>query len=55
MYKEVSWLLLAGYLVNYVPYYMTDQTLFLYHYLPALYFGILLTATLIQHIHHLIE
>ncbi|VEU23414.1 DEKNAAC104532 [Brettanomyces naardenensis] len=33
-----------GYLLNLVPFLFADQTLFLFHYLPALYFGILLVC-----------
>ncbi|QPG76242.1 hypothetical protein FOA43_003628 [Brettanomyces nanus] len=33
-----------GYLINLVPFYLMDQTVFLFHYIPALYFGILLVC-----------
>lgn len=32
----------GGWAVNYLPFFMMEKTLFLYHYLPALTFQILL-------------
>uniref|UniRef100_A0A667I502 Dolichyl-phosphate-mannose--protein mannosyltransferase n=1 Tax=Lynx canadensis TaxID=61383 RepID=A0A667I502_LYNCA len=56
--KSYSWLrwVLAGALcaggwaVNYVPFFLMEKTLFLYHYLPALTFQILLLPVVLQHI-----
>ncbi|XP_066222955.1 protein O-mannosyl-transferase 1 isoform X2 [Saccopteryx leptura] len=55
---EESWLrwVLAGALcaggwaVNYLPFFLMEKTLFLYHYLPALTFQILLLPVVLQHI-----
>ncbi|XP_037348823.1 protein O-mannosyl-transferase 1 isoform X2 [Talpa occidentalis] len=40
----------GGWAVNYLPFFMMEKTLFLYHYLPALTFQILLLPALLQHI-----
>ena len=44
----------AGYLVHYLPFYTLDRTLFIYCYLPALYFKILLLAAMSEHLTYLI-
>lgn len=36
--------------MNYVPFFMMEKTLFLYHYLPALTFQILLLPVVLEHI-----
>lgn len=40
----------GGWAVNYVPFFLMDKTLFLYHYLPALTFQILLLPVVLQHV-----
>ncbi|KAG8509482.1 Protein O-mannosyl-transferase 1 [Galemys pyrenaicus] len=40
----------GGWAVNYLPFFMMEKTLFLYHYLPALTFQILLLPVLLQHV-----
>ncbi|GAB1607719.1 protein O-mannosyl-transferase 1-like [Argonauta hians] len=55
--NEVEWcqftfngqLLLGGFLFHYVPHFVTDRTLFLHHYLPALFFQIITCAALFDH------
>ncbi|XP_054440807.1 protein O-mannosyl-transferase 1 isoform X2 [Pteronotus mesoamericanus] len=55
---EASWLrwVLAGALcaggwaANYLPFFLMEKTLFLYHYLPALAFQILLLPVVLQHV-----
>nr|XP_025744045.1 protein O-mannosyl-transferase 1 isoform X4 [Callorhinus ursinus] len=55
---EDSWLRWAlagalcagGWAVNYVPFFMMEKTLFLYHYLPALAFQILLLPAVLEHL-----
>jgi len=47
-FVDVGQLLFVGYLVHYVPYLLVQRTLFLYHYLPALLFSILLLAANIE-------
>ncbi|MGH0132619.1 UNVERIFIED_CONTAM: hypothetical protein FKN15_040770 [Acipenser sinensis] len=41
----------GGWAVNYLPFFMMEKTLFLYHYLPALTFEILLPPVVLQHVH----
>lgn len=43
-------LCVGGWAVNYLPFFLMDKTLFLYHYLPALTFQILLLPVVLQHI-----
>uniref|UniRef100_A0A8C4LMP6 Dolichyl-phosphate-mannose--protein mannosyltransferase n=1 Tax=Equus asinus TaxID=9793 RepID=A0A8C4LMP6_EQUAS len=40
----------GGWAVNYLPFFLMEKTLFLYHYLPALTFQILLLPVVLQHI-----
>jgi len=54
-FVEVGQLLFIGYLVHYVPYLLMERTLFLYHYLPALVFSILLLAADIELIGSIIQ
>uniref|UniRef100_A0AAZ3REV9 dolichyl-phosphate-mannose--protein mannosyltransferase n=1 Tax=Oncorhynchus tshawytscha TaxID=74940 RepID=A0AAZ3REV9_ONCTS len=41
----------GGWAVNYLPFFMMEKTLFLYHYLPALTFQILLIPVVLEHLH----
>ncbi|XP_062310377.1 protein O-mannosyl-transferase 1 isoform X1 [Osmerus eperlanus] len=42
--------------VNYLPFFLMEKTLFLYHYLPALTFLILLVPVVVEHLHtHLLS
>lgn len=43
-------LCVGGWAVNYLPFFLMDKTLFLYHYLPALTFQILLLPVVLQHL-----
>ncbi|XP_023400585.1 protein O-mannosyl-transferase 1 isoform X2 [Loxodonta africana] len=40
----------GGWAVNYLPFFMMEKTLFLYHYLPALTFQIILLPVVLQHV-----
>ncbi|KAJ7418252.1 Protein O-mannosyl-transferase 1 [Pitangus sulphuratus] len=40
----------GGWAVNYLPFFLMEKTLFLYHYLPALTFQILLIPVVLQHL-----
>lgn len=40
----------GGWAANYFPFFLMEKTLFLYHYLPALTFQILLLPVVLQHI-----
>ncbi len=42
------WLLGVGWMLHYLPYFLMGRQLFLHHYFPALYFGILLTASVVD-------
>ncbi|XP_042334681.1 protein O-mannosyl-transferase 1 [Sceloporus undulatus] len=55
--EEVWWqwvlagsLCVGGWAVNYLPFFLMEKTLFLYHYLPAVTFQILLVPIVFQHI-----
>ncbi|XP_064153659.1 protein O-mannosyl-transferase 1 isoform X4 [Anguilla rostrata] len=41
----------GGWAVNYLPFFIMEKTLFLYHYLPALIFKILLLSAVLEHLH----
>ena len=43
-YDRICGFLAAAYAAHYVPFFLMKRQLFLHHYLPALYIGILLTA-----------
>ncbi|XP_062815111.1 protein O-mannosyl-transferase 1 isoform X7 [Anolis carolinensis] len=43
-------LFLGGWALNYLPFFLMEKTLFLYHYLPALTFQILLVPVILQHL-----
>ncbi|XP_073496794.1 protein O-mannosyl-transferase 1 isoform X3 [Phyllobates terribilis] len=44
-------LCLGGWAVNYLPFFLMEKTLFLYHYLPALTLQILLLPPVLEHVH----
>ncbi|EAT48016.1 AAEL000855-PA [Aedes aegypti] len=46
---------LAGYLIHYLPYYFVERTLFLYNYLPAILYKILLLCFVLEHIQLVIK
>lgn len=48
-FTQVGQVLMAGYLLHYLPYFFMDRTLFLHHYLPALVFKTLLLSALLEH------
>lgn len=42
--------------MNFVPFFLMEKTLFLYHYLPALCYLYVLSPALLEHIHtHLLR
>lgn len=43
-------LCVGGWALNYLPFFLMEKTLFLYHYLPALTFQILLLPVVLQHV-----
>ncbi|EGI66055.1 PREDICTED: protein O-mannosyltransferase 1 isoform X1 [Acromyrmex echinatior] len=50
-----AYVLLAGYLLHFLPFLFVERTLFLHHYLPAFIFKVLLTAATIDHLYYLIS
>ena len=48
-------MLLAGYLLHYLPFFFYDRTLFLHHYLPAYMFKLMLAGYFVSHVHHLLS
>ncbi|XP_058459751.1 protein O-mannosyltransferase 1 [Malaya genurostris] len=46
---------LAGYFIHYLPYFFMERTLFLYNYLPALVYKILLLCFVLEHIQQMIK
>ncbi|XP_053213817.1 protein O-mannosyltransferase 1-like [Panonychus citri] len=49
-FKNVFLICLIGYLINLIPHFLVEKTLFLHHYLPSLLFKLLITATLFEHL-----
>ena len=46
----------GGWVVNFIPFFLMEKTLFLYHYLPALCYLHLLSPALLEHTHtHLLR
>ncbi|XP_039310165.1 protein O-mannosyltransferase 1 isoform X2 [Solenopsis invicta] len=54
-FVDNAYVLLAGYLIHFLPFLFVERTLFLHHYLPAFIFKVLLTAATIDHLHYLIS
>ena len=49
-FKLLGGLLLGGYLLHYLPFLVMGRVTYLHHYLPALYFAILIFAFLFDHL-----
>ena len=47
--------LLVGWMVHYVPYFLLSRVLFLHHYLPALPFKFMLFAAVCEHAHTMVQ
>lgn len=54
-YQEMGFTLFLGYLINFLPYFFVERTLFLHNYLPALVFKICLLCFLIEHIYVILK
>nr|CAG4642305.1 EOG090X015P [Evadne anonyx] len=52
-FRTTGEIILLGYVFHFVPYFFVDHTLFLHHYLPALVFQLMLTASLVEHLFYL--
>lgn len=49
----VGEILVGGYLLHYLPFFLTDRTLFLHSYLPCVIYKILVMAALTDHLYSL--
>lgn len=54
-FVSIGEVLLAGYLIHYLPFFLMDRTLFLHHYLPACVFKVLLLAATVEHVYLLLR
>jgi dolichyl-phosphate-mannose-protein mannosyltransferase len=54
-FQNVGYTLFCGYLINYLPYFFVERTLFLHNYLPALLFKISLLCYVIEHINFIVK
>ncbi|XP_034244054.1 protein O-mannosyltransferase 1 [Thrips palmi] len=54
-FVSIGEVLLPGYLIHYLPFFLMDRTLFLHHYLPACVFKVLLLAATVEHIYLLLR
>lgn len=50
-FQNIGFTLFLGYLVNFLPYFFIERTLFLHNYLPALVYKICLLCFLIEHVY----
>jgi len=46
--ERAGWFLFGGWALHYLPFFLMKRNLFLHHYLPALYFGVLLFGVLVD-------
>lgn len=54
-FVSIGEILFVGYLINFLPFFFIERTLFLHHYLPAFVFKVLLTAAVIDHIYYILR
>ncbi|XP_056138982.1 protein O-mannosyl-transferase 1 isoform X2 [Lampris incognitus] len=55
-FQQVWLICVGGWAVNLLPFFLMEKTLFLYHFLPALSFLLLVPAALLEHVHtHLLS
>ncbi|KAL5012461.1 hypothetical protein ScPMuIL_011012 [Solemya velum] len=47
----VGELLIGGYFLHYLPFFLTERTLFLHHYLPCVVFKVLALSALVDHLY----
>ncbi|XP_023228671.1 protein O-mannosyltransferase 1-like [Centruroides sculpturatus] len=50
----VGQICLGGYALHFLPYFFTERTLFLHHYLPSLLYKLVLLAALIEHVDYVV-
>ena len=46
---DLGLIVLLGFALNYLPYFVIDHTFFLHHYLPAYVFAVLMAACVVDH------
>lgn len=54
-FKIIGEVFLTGYLFHFIPYFFTERTLFLHHYLPAFAFKTLLLVGVLEHIYVILK
>lgn len=54
-FQSIGFTLLLGYLINFVPYFFVERTLFLHNYLPALVYKICLLCCLVEHVYDVLR
>lgn len=54
-FQRIGFTLLLGYLLNFVPYFFVERTLFLHNYLPALVYKICLLCCLVEHVYDVLR
>ena len=47
---DLGLIILLGFALNYLPYFVIDHTFFLHHYLPAYIFAVLMSACVVDHV-----
>ncbi|XP_057317466.1 protein O-mannosyl-transferase 1-like [Hydractinia symbiolongicarpus] len=54
LYVIIGYLLVGGYVINYIPFFPVERTLFVHHYLSSLLFKIILIPVLADHFHKIL-
>jgi dolichyl-phosphate-mannose-protein mannosyltransferase len=54
-FQNIGFTLFLGYMINFVPYFFVERTLFLHNYLPALVFKICLLCFLVEHVYDVLR
>lgn len=54
-FQNIGFTFLLGYLINFVPYFFVERTLFLHNYLPALVYKICLLCFLVEHVYDILR
>lgn len=54
-FQNIGFTLFLGYLVNFLPYFFVERTLFLHNYLPALVYKICLLCYLVEHVYETLQ
>lgn len=54
-FTTIGEIFFIGYLFHYLPYFFSERTLFLHHYLPAFAFKTLLLVAVLEHVHTILK